>query len=93
MTPKRRHPPDPTNSTSYCPSLCVPTALFPEPVFILFTLPLTFETHALNLLKTQEVLEDLMIIGGVGGGCLGEGLNRRLDKVEVGQNEALSLSW
>lgn len=48
-------------------------ALFPEPVFILFTLPLTFKTPALKLLETREVLEDLMIIGGVGGGCLGEG--------------------
>jgi len=54
-------------------------ALFPEPIFILFTLPLTFETHAINLLETWEVLEDLMITRGVVGGdaagpllCLGE---------------------
>lgn len=70
-------------------------ALFPEPIFILFTLPLTFETHALNLLETWEVLEDLMVIGGVGGGWVGEGeiggwLKKRLGRMRL---YSLADSW
>lgn len=56
VTPKGGHPPapDPNSSTSY-PSLCMPMALLPDPISILFTfsLPLSFECCALYLLEIQ----------------------------------------